>query len=296
MKKINNNKRILKKIFTFCFIILLSIFIIGCTSPEKQEYYNNITALEQEINKLEFELDALKNTNEYLNSEINRLNKLYEEEFTKEEMYNWAHICNRDGMRSNMKVYVEHKKTFLGIPIDTKLYEVSGVLVKISSNKGYILTSNVVVQTIDGYNKKVCKVTDAFNVEYDATIIGYSTKYHLGLIEFTLSHDLLYAVKVASSSPKTNDPICNIFYNSNGPRNYMHYTKVSSYVKENGVDFNLLKNDSINSDTIYGGMALDINGNLAGVIIYTYNDNSNSVSSVPSEYIRKYLNENGINV
>jgi len=207
-------------------------------------------------------------------------------------MYQWAHICNRDGMRANIKLTVEHKKYFIGIPIDTKSYTVSGVLIKTNKNKLYVLTTSSVLETINGYSKKICTVTDAFNVTYDGTIVTYDTNYNLGLIEISSQHDNLNSVSLASNDPKTNDAICNIYYNNNGPINAMNFTKIKQYVKE-GLSFNLIYNEVPLCDSIYGGMSLDINGNLCGLIIYTYSSTS-CVSSVPVSQIRSFLNQNGI--
>ena len=282
----------MKKIFLLNIIIVISIFCFGCTTPEKTEYYNDITQLEETIDNLEYQLELLKRENQIIKNQINSLSNQLDEKFTKEEMYEWAHICNRDGMRANMKLIVEHKKYFLGIPIDTKSYTVSGVLIKTNKNKLYVLTTSSVLETIDGYSKKKCKLTDAFNVTYDGTIVTYDSNYNLGLIEISSQHDHLYSVKLSSSNPSVNDPICNIFYNIKGPVNSMNFTRIDRYINED-LGFSLIYNTATIYDSIYGGMSLDINGNLCGLIIYTYSSTS-CVSSVPVSQIRSFLNQNGI--
>ena len=281
----------MKKLYIFSLLLILCLCLYGCKTEEKTEVYNEIIQIEETVNNLQYEVDALNREVNYLSQIYNNLLNTYEGKYKTEDLYEWAHLCNRDGMRANFKVEVFHKKTFLGLTVSTKSYVVSGVLIQTNSNRNFIITTSYVLETIDGYSKKECKVTDAFNVEYDASIVTYSSQYNIGILEIQTKHDYLYKVPIAKSDPSTNSYVCNIFYN-NSPINCMSFNKIEKYVSTD-LNFNIAYNSCYVSDTCYGGMLLDEDAKLGGMIIYTY-DNGKYVGSVTASIIRKFLSSNNI--
>jgi len=275
-------------------VMIFCLVTVGCTSPEKEELSKNINNLELEIENLENNLDDLFKNRDNKKNEYNDILEKYNEMLKVEDMFNWLNLCDIDAMRANFKIHTYCYNKWLFIKTDEHNQTASAILIKTNTNTKYVLTSYYAVNEVNDYEYNEITLYDAFENEYSGEVVKMNKDYSLALVKIKSPGDKLYYMSVADNNPKVGMPICNIYYNENGVQNYMNFSKVDSYITEDE-SFKFIYNECPTSDTVYGGMSVDVNGKLAGVIVYTY-DSGKYISSVPAEIIREFLENVGIYV
>ncbi len=291
------NVDVMKTMIRKILIILVMIFCIltfGCTSPEKEDLSKNIDNLELEIDKLENDLEDLYTDRDIIQREYNEILEKYNDMIKVEDMFEWLNICDIDAMRANFKIHLYCYDKWLFIKTDDYSQTSSAVLIKTNTDTKFVLTSYYAVNKVNDYEYNEITLYDAFQNEYTGEVVKMNKDYSLALVKINSPGDKLYYMNVADNNPTVGMPICNIYYNENGIQNYMNFSKVDRYITEDE-SFKFIYNECPTSDTIYGGMAVDLNGKLAGVTVYTY-DSGKYVSSVPAEIIRMFMKSAGLSV
>lgn len=267
--------------------MIFTLFVSSCNSEKKEYYRNEINQLESELSQLESEINNFEFKYAQLLETYTKLKLECDEIPTFDEMLKWLNVCNVNAVRSNFKLKVYSYNEFLFIKTETYTTTGSAVLVETNTTDKYLITTYALVKHTNDYDKTEITLVDAFENEYSGNLIHMSSSYHLAIIKIDSSNDRHYCIPVATNNPIVNDPICNIYYHENGIYNYMNFSYIKSY-KDESLDFKVIYNECENVNTVYGGMCVDFNGKLCGVIIYTY-ESGKHIGSVPSNVIRKYL-------
>lgn len=281
----------MKKILTFIFVLIILIFLSSCVIPSiynKEEYVEMIGQLENEIADLEKQIEEINTQKVLLDQKYEELLTLYESYYTKEELYEWFNTCDIYAARSNVYINTKHSKVSFGfIETSSKNEEGCGFVFSTTGRERYVLTTYDVVFEA-GFTKQQYMISDAFGMEYQASLYAGSSEYNLAVLVFedTNENDL-YDVSFSNEMIIVGEPVCNIYTLSGSLRNSMNFSKV---VSVEGDNFIFESEKDINP---FGSMCIDMSGLVTGIIFNSLESGYQSLSSVK---ILEYLSTCGFQI
>ena len=288
-------KRIVLALLTIISIFFISsVIYVNAKGLTKDEYKQEITRLNEEIDELEGKIEYIKEQIKLQEEQYQQLETELNGMMTKEDMYDWFDQCNTYNTRSNLSVKVKHYNKF--IIVTGSSYEYGSAFIFAKSGSTYYALTSYFIVTEDDYKYHDVTITDAFRNEYTATIYNQNESYGMAILKFTNSNtNNLYVSKFAKSNPNENDPICNIFTIKDSAFNHMNFTKIQKYTTSSYVSFNVIQNTIDKYSAIGGAMSVDFDGKVVGMVISITNTHT-YCRSVPVEKILSYVKANGCSV
>lgn len=292
-------------------LCVLSIFLIfftcGC-SGSLYDYLNETTEkasdkdyseLEQqnadyyrEIQRLQTQLDALKDTN-----------------ITYADVMESINNTSLEYIKSNVKIVTTGYKIVSWGRQDITGGQGSGVIFSHNSDSNvyYCLTNNHVTYIEPGYSYVTYKITDYMDNSYSGKLLFSSADYDLAVLQFTANNKVdLKALKIQTKNPEINDLVIAIGQPS-GQNNTITIGKVINYEKitldssknESNVCFDVINHTAPINHGSSGGVLINLNGEIVGINYAGSSDeNGNSIENfaIPIEKVIEYLTANGFSL
>ena len=279
------------------FLCIVSIFAL--TSCEKVDYQKNIEEMSlMELNELN---ESLTHQLDELISYNNELKDISENK-TEDEIIELINYVNNEVIKSNVMITSESKSFFHGSSISSG----SGTIIKEDENFYYVLTNNHVIYTLG--NKTSYYIYDYLNNEYSASVMFCDPNYDMALLKF--SKNTLAPLRVSKIAIKDANVSDNIIAIGQplGKRNAITFGEVLKYEVISCSDCNQYSSN-ISYECVYydapttngnsGGMLINYNYELVGVVTYGLNANNGEYlygAGSPSSKIKEFLNNNNFEV
>ena len=274
-------------------VSVMSILFCACTDDSNEYSKMSLVELNNEYNKL---------LNEF-NEEKQRYDILYDYVGgkSKSEVINIINELNNEVIKSNVTITNESKDYFSGTSISSG----SGTIIKEDSNKYYVLTNNHVVYALNP-NRTKYYVYDYLNNEYEATLMFYDPNYDMALLSFNKVSSNLRVASLASSDLKVKDNLIAIGQPL-GQRNIITFGEVIKYdtvqcdncgEQESNISYDCMYYDAITSNGNSGGMLINFNYELVGVVTYGFTSNGTYSYGAGSSVskVREFLSNNHFEV
>jgi len=251
----------MRKVFT-TIICLFSLLFCACEVNKQVDDMNlielniNYTNIQYEYNSLRLEVDKLLDIvgNKTSNEVIEMINEL-----------------NNEVIKSNVMITNESKTYFNGTSISSG----SGTIIKEDESRYYVLTNNHVIYSLNA-NRTSYYVYDYLNNEYRANVEFYDANYDLALLSFEKNSTDLRVMNLANSDPSVKNNIITIGQPL-GQRNIITFGEVIKYdyvncdncnTNETNIDYECMYYDAVTTNGNSGGMIINFDYELVGVVTY----------------------------
>lgn len=245
-------------VFTFC----------SCFNYRDKEISKmNLIELNKYNEELIQENEDLKNQRDELKNLTN--GKSYQETI---DIMNYV---NNEIVKSNVMITNESKSFFHATSISSG----SGTIIKEDDFYYYVLTNNHVIYSLG--NRITYYVYDYLNNEYsNAKVLFSDPNYDMAILRFNKGVHQLRVSTLANEDIKVGNNLI-IIGQPQGQRNTITYGEAISYKKvectncnpdESNVNYDCLHYNAITTNGNSGGMILDYNYDLVGVVTFGFSD------------------------
>ena len=280
-----------KKIMTI--LCAFSFLFTACNSDKPIE--------EMSLIELNSNYKELEEQYGYLKSQYDNLYD-YVAGKSESEIINLINELNNEIIKSNVMITNESKSYFVGTSISSG----SGTIIKEDANKYYVLTNNHVIYSLNA-SRTSYYVYDYLNNEYRANVEFYDPNYDMALLSFNKkSGSTLRVATLASSDLEVKDNLIAIGQPL-GQRNMISFGEVVKYdyvdctncnESESNIDYECVFYDAVTTNGNSGGMLINYNYELVGVVTYGFTTNNvytyGAGSSVSK--VREFLSNNDFKV
>lgn len=269
-------------------------FLFGACANEKPIEDMNLIELKYNYNELEEQYNALKSQYDNLYDYVGGK--------TDTEILSLINELNNEVIKSNVMITNESKSYFVGTSISSG----SGTIIKEDENKYYVLTNNHVIYALNS-NRTSYYVYDYLNNEYRANVEFYDPNYDMALLSFNKkSGSSLRVAALANSDLEVKGNLIAIGQPL-GQRNIISFGEVIKYdyvtctdcnKSESNISYECVYYDAITTNGNSGGMLINYNYELVGVVTYGFHTNGvytyGAGSSVSK--VREFLANNDFEV
>lgn len=279
----------------FC---LLSIFVLSSCSfvnySDKDMDNMNLIELNQ------YNKDLIED-NEDVKSDYENLVDISDGK-TKEEIIELFNYVNDEVVKSNVMITSESKSFFH----TTSVSSGSGTIIKEDSSYYYVLTNNHVIYSLG--NRTSYYIYDYLNNEYsNATVLFKNPNYDMALLRFRKGSVSLRVSKLSSSDPSIKENII-VIGQPKGQRNAITFGEVLKYEQvecsncakdESNINYDCVYYDAITTNGNSGGMLINYNYELVGVVTFGLNDQNGDYvygAGSPVSKVKEFLINNDFEV
>lgn len=250
------------------------IYLIGCLVMVTSCF----NAENKDIN--EMNLIELHQYNQYLKNEhqslMNDIDRLMEESDGKtyDEVVYIINKLNDEIIKSNVMITSESKSFFHSTSVSSG----SGTIIKEDSDYYYVLTNNHVIYSLG--NRVSYYIYDYLNNEYsNASVLFADANYDMALLRFSKGKSKLLVTPFALQDAKVKENII-VIGQPLGQRNTITFGEVLSYgkvdcdscgINESNINYDCIFYDAITSNGNSGGMILNYEYELVGVVTFGMN-------------------------
>ena len=193
---------------------------------------------------------------------------------TYNELVEMINYLNTEIIKSNVMITSESKSFFNSTSVSSG----SGTIIKEDNNYYYVLTNNHVIYSLG--NRVSYYVYDYLNHEYTgAKVIFADANYDMALLRFNKGQNKLLVTPFALQDSAIKENII-VIGQPLGQRNAITFGEVLSYgkvdcqscgVDESNINYDCVFYDAITSNGNSGGMILNYNYELVGVVTFGMN-------------------------
>ena len=289
----------MKKIFSFMLLVFLVFSCAGCDnslldiiksddSVDTSESSEN-AKLQQEINRLNKQLEALKN-----------------DEITYADIMESLNDTSLEYIKSNVKIVTTGYKTVGPIRYDGVGGQGSGVIFAETSSYFYCLSNNHVTYLDPQYTSKSYTITDYKGNSYNGSLICSSADYDLAVLRFSKRSDSSLELKplnIQKTNPVLGDFVIAIGQ-PEGQNNTITIGNVKKYEKVtlddskdvSNVTFEVISHDAPINHGSSGGVLINLKGEIVGInYAGSVDENGDFLAgyAIPIEKVIEYLTANG---
>lgn len=279
-------------------ICLLSVLV--CTSCSLKDY-DNVDINEMNLIQLNEYNKNLKNDKDDLEKSYNSLFDISDGKNEKEviELFNYV---NNEVVKSNVMITSESKSFFHTASVSSG----SGTIIKEDDTYYYVLTNNHVIYSLG--NRTSYYVYDYLNNEYkNAKVLFKDPNYDMALLRFTKGNVSLRVSELAGEDAKIKDNVIAIGQPL-GQRNAITFGEVLKYEKvkcsnckvdESNIGYDCVYYSAITSNGNSGGMLVNYNYELIGVVTFGLNDQRGDYlygAGSPVSKVKEFLTNNNFKV
>ena len=274
----------MKKVFIFISLLVTIIFtnrLITYSSESwtKEDYLNEISNLEEEINEIQSQIDSIKSSLQEKNEIYNELKERADNIIDDKNLLKWFNTCDKFTTRSNVTIIDEVNKNF---GMTRELIYSSGFVFMSNNDNYYVLTISNPFPKRQAFVTQNFYVEDCFGYQYNASQLVNDTESNLMIIGFTSEYDdaNIYTLDIADSALKEDDLICHIFSNQNTLKNHMDFTTIDNVLE------NEYKTTISIECTNYGYMGVGFDNKVHSI---SFMSNNSQIISYNEKYIKDFL-------
>lgn len=253
----------MKKVINYISLFLCVVIVSSCFKSNEEDLEKmNLIELNEYNKELMKEKEELEKT--YLELIDNSGGK------NRDEIINIMNYLNNEIVKSNVMITNESKGIF-----NTKnISSGSGTIISEDDKYYYVLTNNHVIYSL-GYRVSYY-VYDYLNNEYSATLLYNDPNYDMALLKFSKDNIDLRVISISSEDSLVGDNIITIGQPL-GQRNAITFGEVIKYelvecqncnINQSNIQYECMHYDAITTNGNSGGMIIDYNYNLVGVVTY----------------------------
>lgn len=274
-KKVKNifqkSGAVARKIVFAILIISLSVFLSSCSVITEIATDTRVTELEQEVKKLNEQLDNI---------------------------YDLFTDISLNIVQANVMIHTYASKTYFGVIGPVLGSQGSGVIFMEDNTYYYILTNNHVIYVPSGYQRIEYKIFDYKMNEYSGELLFNSPDYDLAVMRFKKTVNLK-VLNFSMDNPEINDMIIAIGQ-PEGQVNAITFGKVLGYaipncdsceVERSNVIFDCIFHDANINHGNSGGMLINSNKEIVGINTFGSSDGQMALA-VPISKVKEFLELN----
>ena len=276
----------MKKVFIFISLLITIILInnvvtYSSDSWTKEDYLNEISNLEAEINDIQSEIASIKAELLEKDAIYNELKERANNLIDDANLLKWFNTCDKFSTRANVTVIDEVTKVF---GMTRELIYSSGFVFKSNNDNFYALTISSPFPERQSFITQNFYIEDCFGYQYNAIQYVNDPTSNLMIIGFSSEYDdaNIYTLDIADSVLKEDDLICHIFSNQSTLKNHMDFTTIDSVLE------NEYKTTISLESTNYGYMGVGFDNKLHSM---SFMSDNGQIISYNEKYIKDFLTE-----
>ena len=278
----------MKKIIKFISLVFCLLLVSSCFKVDYKETLEKMSLIE--LNQYYKEL--LKENEELEKSYLDLVG--ISDGKSKEELIEIINYLNNEVIKSNVMITNESK----GLFHTTSVSSGSGTIIDEDESYYYVLTNNHVIYSL-GY-KTSYYVYDYLNHEYNGTLLFNDARYDMALLRFNKKSTSLRVMNIASEDSLIGDNIITIGQPL-GQRNAITFGEVIKYeivncencnTNQSNIQYECMYYDARTTNGNSGGMIIDYNYNLVGVVTFGMTSSDGKYMSgagSPASKVKEFL-------